>query len=260
MVTTLRGGLRVLLFETPSNPYFNLAFDEAVLERVRYGYSDPVLRVWRNDSSVVVGMMSRVGSEVNTSFTKTRGIPVVRRFSGGGAVYHDLGNINYTLVVRKGHDPSGLVGIDYIYGRLLNGVIRALRSLGAANPEVRNTNDVVVGGYKVSGNSGCIRGDTYLLHGTVLVSADLETLYNALIIPPKGLRRSVDPVKWRVANIGYVLGREVGLSSVVNALVEGFSALLGRRHYLDLPSSGELKLAEELYLSKYSKEGWNYRL
>jgi len=254
--------LRVLLFEVPGNPYYNVAFDEALLH-VAVDSPEPILRIWRNSVSVVVGLFSNIDYEVNIPYVEANSIPVVRRFTGGGAVFHDLGNVNYTLVINKGlHDSDPLVGVDYLYKKLLKGLVDCLKILGARDVEVRNLTDVVVKGFKVSGNSGTIKGNVYLIHGTLLLSADLNKLYKSLIIPPKAIRLKgkVDPVKYRVRNLTEILGKDIGYSEVVKSLIESFSKLLSKEPYFDLPTRDELRVSYLFYKHKYSVKEWNYGL
>ncbi|MEM4660751.1 MAG: lipoate--protein ligase family protein, partial [Thermosphaera sp.] len=119
--------LRVVFTETPENPWMNLAWEEAFFQSRCNDISDDVLRIWRNKSAVVIGVFQKASEEVNLEFAEQVKAGVVRRFTGGGAVYHDLGNINFALSVK----PRGLkVSVDYLYGELLYGVVKALERLG----------------------------------------------------------------------------------------------------------------------------------
>ena len=82
------------LFDTTTDPYYNLAAEEFLLTQVQ----EPVFRLWRNEASVIVGKNQNSLAEIDTEFVRQRAIPVVRRMSGGGAVFHDLGNLNYTFI------------------------------------------------------------------------------------------------------------------------------------------------------------------
>ncbi len=246
--------LRVLLFETPHDPYMNLAFEEAFARARGAGLVDDTLRIWRNDRAVIIGYFQEAEGEVDMEEASKLGVKVVRRFSGGGAVYHDLGNVNYALAVdgRAVPDPIG-----YAYTDLIRGVLGALRLLGC-EPRVENVNDIVVGGRKVSGTAASFRWGACFIHGTLLLSVDLATL-SRVLKPPKEklLAKGVSEVKYRVANLSELLGRGLGYREVVEALVRGFEEALGAEAYFDMPSSEELSAARLLYEQKYSSPQWN---
>ncbi|MEM0188905.1 MAG: lipoate--protein ligase family protein, partial [Saccharolobus sp.] len=101
--------LRVLFTEYPDNPYVNIGIDEALLIKGKGN----ILRIWRNNTSVILGILSKISDEVNLEFVEKYGIPLVRRISGGGTVFHDMGNINYTIIVDNN---SEITGIDFLYG------------------------------------------------------------------------------------------------------------------------------------------------
>jgi len=245
--------LRVLLYETPTNPYYNLAFEEAFFLVHHYKGGDPVLRIWRNENAVVIGIFQRAEEEVDLDYAEKEGIAVVRRFTGGGAVYHDLGNANYAIAVKTRSEDK----IGYAYGFLLQGAVKALSRLGA-EAWIENVNDVVVSHRKISGSAAAVRGDTVLLHGTLLISTDLEKLYRVLKVSKKKLEdKGVSSVKYRVGLLEELLSRKISLREVVEAFTGAFAELLGAAPYFDLPSKLELAIARALYEEKYSKQEWN---
>ncbi len=247
--------LRVLLFETPEDPYMNLSFEEAFLiARERGWIEDDVLRIWRNANAVIIGYFQVAEEEVNLIETRKIGASIVRRFTGGGAVYHDLGNLNYAIAVKR-RDVKG--GVDFLYNFLLKGALNALRNLGAS-PKLENINDIVANDRKVSGTAGTIRGDTYFLHGCLLVKTDLAKLSSLLRVSKvKLIDKRISSVKYRVANLCDVLERDISYKELVEALIRGYEELLGAEAYFDMPSSDELKLARALYKAKYTTPEWN---
>lgn len=118
---------------------------------------------------------------IETHSSATLGASVVRRFTGGVAVYHDLGNINYAIVAKK-----KIGSVEEIYGYLINGALNALKQLGLS-PWLENINDVVVNNRKVSVAAATFHGDTIFLHGALLVSTDLKKLSRVLKISRKKL-------------------------------------------------------------------------
>ncbi|RLE91536.1 MAG: lipoate--protein ligase family protein [Thermoprotei archaeon] len=248
--------LRVLLFETPENPWFNMAFEEALARIVSVGViEEPCLRIWRNREAIVIGYMRNVEDEVNVELANKWGTPIIRRFTGGGAVYHDLGNINYTIAIKPREKIEKPV--DYMYSELLNGILLALRKLGL-NPYVENINDIVVNGRKVSGTAATLFWNIAFLHGSLLVNTNLEKLKAVLKIPPKGKYvKKVSPVKYRVENISNLLRRKTSMKEIIENIISGYEELLKAEAYLDKPSSLELRLANLLFKERYVKKTWN---
>ncbi|MGC9210392.1 MAG: lipoate--protein ligase family protein [Acidilobus sp.] len=246
--------LRLLLFEEPDDAYFNLAFEEAVPRARGCGAVPDTLRVWRNANAVVIGYFQRADEEVNLDVAESIGAAVVRRFTGGGSVYHDLGNLNYALSISA---YEGRASLDYIFGELVKGPVNALRSLGL-QAEVQNINDVVVQGRKVSGTAATIAWGSAFFHGAMLVSTDLVKLASVLRVPQRKLiDKGVSSVKYRVTNVSEL--RPVSVSELIEALASSFASLLGYEgYYVDLPRSEELEIANVLYNEKYAKREWNY--
>ena len=248
--------LRVLLYEAPENPYMNLAFEEAFARLRAAGITPDTLRIWRNRRAVIIGYFQRAEEEVHLDKARRLGVAVARRFTGGGAVYHDLGNINYAVALgpspESTRDPIG-----YLYNYLVRGALNALRILGL-NPHLENINDIAVGDYKVSGVAASYRWNAPFLHGALLVSTDLRVLSSILKVSRKKLEdKRVSSVKYRVTLIKELLGRPVRYSEVVGALVKGYEELLGAEAYYDLPWPEELEAARILYEHKYRLEEWN---
>ncbi|MEM0460360.1 MAG: biotin/lipoate A/B protein ligase family protein [Thermofilaceae archaeon] len=247
--------LRVLLYETPGDPFMNLAFEEALARARGAGLTPDTLRIWRNARAVVIGYFQRAEEEVDLAEAERLKVSVVRRFTGGGAVYHDLGNVNYALAVGlPSSDPEG-----YAYGYLLRGTLRALEKLGVG-ASVENVNDVVAAGRKVSGTAASFRWNCCFLHGTLLVDADLDALSRLLKPAVEKLSsRGISDVKRRVVNLSELLGVKPSYRRIVSALVEGFAELLGAEASFDLPLREELEAAELLYERKYRRVEWNLR-
>ena len=149
---------------TSHDPFFNQAFEDYVFRTFR---EDEVLLLWRNRPAVVVGCYQNICREVHVRALLEQNVPVVRRMSGGGTVYHDLGNLNYTLITGQ----SGALD----YGRCLAPVLRALNALGVPAQKSR-TCDMTVDGKKISGSAQKIANGRVLHHGTLLFDADLTRL------------------------------------------------------------------------------------
>ena len=172
-----------------TDPCYNLALEQYVLENRREG---DWLILWQNANTVVIGLNQNTEEEVNRAFIEAHKITVVRRMTGGGAVYHDLGNLNYSFITDIG-DVENLS-----IRRFTEPVCRALRTLGAA-AESAGRNDILVDGKKVSGVAQRIVGGRILHHGTLLFDSDPVMIAGALQVDPsKFTSKSAKSVRSRV--------------------------------------------------------------
>ena len=174
------------------DPAYNLAFEEYVLtHRTKGDY----LILWQNDQSVIIGQNQNTLEEINEAFVKTHGIRVVRRQTGGGAVYHDLGNLNYSFITDWNDDA------DIAIRKFTDAVADALKSLGL-RAEASGRNDILIDGRKVSGTAQRILGHRILYHGTLLFDTDPEMIAGALHADPaKFTSKSTKSVRSRVGSI-----------------------------------------------------------
>lgn len=173
---------RILADEGERDPIRNLALDEAL---GREAGPDPTIRLWRNGRCVVVGRSQIAEAEVDIAACRELDVPVVRRFTGGGTVYHDPGNLNVTIIMRR-DDPRllaspSLARVPGLYRLLLKPLAVAVTSLGV--PALATERDLLVDGEKVSGVAAWIGARSLLVHGTLLVDADLATLDRVLAGP-----------------------------------------------------------------------------
>ena len=176
------------------DPYLNLAIEEYLLTHCE----DDVFMLWQNEPSVVVGINQNIRAEVDTDALFRLGVKPVRRITGGGAVYHDLGNINYSFIARSGG------GIDF--ATFSAPIIDALGALGVPLT-LSGRNDLCLSdGRKVSGNAQCKRGDRVLHHGTLLFDTDLSALGGLLTPSPEKLvTKAIKSTVSRVANLKELL-------------------------------------------------------
>jgi lipoyltransferase and lipoate-protein ligase len=191
------------LVNTSTNPYFNLAFDEYCLEHIVA--DEPFFFLWRNSPAVIIGLNQNAYSEVNLEYLNSHDITLARRVTGGGAVYHDLQNMNYTII---GKNPSLDVMVD------------ALRSLGL-KAEKTGRNDIFVDGKKVSGYARRVSKMQEIIHGTLMYNVDLETLTKVLDTPSSKLSgKGIASVKSRVANLKDYLPQFSSLDELQESLQE----------------------------------------
>ena len=175
-----------------TDPHFNMAFDEFCLDHLKA--DEPVFYLWQNRPSVIIGLNQSAYAEVNLPFLREKGIVLARRVTGGGAVYHDLQNLNYTITGR-------IRDLESDYPAYVETMARALRALGVP-AEVSGRNDILVEGRKCSGYAKRISKDRLMIHGTLMYDVDLDTLTQVLATPGSKLSAAgVSSVRSRVANL-----------------------------------------------------------
>lgn len=169
---------------TFADPRRNLACDEAIGDICGFGGGE-VLRLWEpSDYFVVVGYSNRVGREVNVAACEQRGIPILRRFSGGGAVLQGPGCLNYTLVI--GNQRAGSFGdAGQSYQRVLDRHRRVFEGLLSTPVQIEGTSDLAVGGRKFSGNAQHRKQNYTVFHGTFLLDFDLSLMEICLPMPSR---------------------------------------------------------------------------
>jgi lipoate-protein ligase A len=228
-----------------TKPQYNLALEEYLcLRAMRDG--SRFFMLWQNEPSIIVGRFQNTLGEINSSFVEEHGIHVVRRNSGGGAVYHDLGNINYSFVMP---DSSG----DFDFAFFTGPIIRALAALGVG-AELSGRNDLAIEGKKVSGGAQFRRGGIMLHHGTLLYDADLEVLSQALRpSEDKFQSKAVKSIRSRVGNIMPFLPSPLSVAEFQERLQRGIQGLTP----LTLEQDA-LDEVEKLKNEKYSTWEWNY--
>jgi lipoate-protein ligase A len=234
-----------------------MGLDEALLEAVSSGASLPVLRFygWK-PPAVSVGYFQGLEEEVDLEACARYGVDVVRRISGGGAVFHDQ-EITYSLIMPVSHVLAG-TGILESYRTLCSGITSALSRLGIA-AEFVPINDILAGGRKVSGNAQTRRQGCVLQHGTVLLDLNPELMFELLKVPEEKMKgKLISDVKARVSGLRPLLGRDVSFDEGINALAEGFKEQL-RLDFVSLetaPSPEEEARALTLSRDKFGSLSW----
>src|SRR3990172_11459157 len=223
------------------------------------GRAPNTVRFWHNSNTIVIGCFQSAPLEVNFDACKETGTTVVRRFTGGGAVYHDAGNLNYAISLREGHPLVPDSGLQQVFRKLSEGAVRGLRAMGV-QAEFQPINDIQVNGRKVSGAAGSIRWGAVFHHGCILVSSHLAILGKVLNVPKVKLAdKHVASVQKHVTTVRDELGRDVSTREARDAIVHGIEASYGVRLEEDELSREELALAEDLYLSKYRRSECNLK-
>ena len=228
------------------DPYYNLAFEEFVLShRLR----EDILMLWQNDRTIVIGRNQNVEEEIDRAFVERHGIHVVRRATGGGAVYHDLGNLNYSFITDAGSAEA--LSMD----RFTAPVVQALRGLGL-NAKASGRNDILVDGRKVSGTAQRLHKGRILHHGTLLFDANPDMIAGALRADPaKFQSKSAKSVRSRVGNIRASLKEDMDLPAFWSYLKR---ALSDSGLVAGALTEEELSGVEALKREKYDTWEWNF--
>jgi len=238
------------------DPHVNLAVEEAIPRKVGEGKVPNTVRFWRNSNAVVIGYFQSAKLEVNLEACENFRTTVSRRFTGGGAVYQDHGNLNYAISIRKGH-PLISEDLSETFRILSSGVVEGLRMLGL-NAEFKPLNNIQINGRKVSGAAGSIRWGTVFHHGSILVNSNLSVLSKVLSAPNRRLEdKHVRSVRKAVTTIRDELGRDVSVDEVKEKLRKGIEKAYRIKLVDGFLTSEEELLAEELFQAKYSRKGWN---
>jgi lipoate-protein ligase A len=240
---------QMIYLESPStDPYFNLALEEYIFEKP--DHSKQYFMLWQNNNAIVVGKYQNTAEEINQEYVDAHDIKVVRRLSGGGAVYHDTGNLNFTFIVNNDANR------DFNFRVFILPLIKTLEDLGI-RAEFKGRNDVTINGQKFSGNSQYIKNDRLLHHGCIMLDSDLNTVVNALKIKPiKFESKSIKSVKSRVTTINANLSEPVGM--------DDFKQLLKTHIFrIDAPEVGELTAIdyaeiEKIKAARYNTWEWNF--
>lgn len=233
---------------TTTDPSYNLAMEQYVfdcLPRDRMYFM-----LWQNDNAIIVGKYQNTLSEINLEAVERRGIRVVRRLSGGGAVYHDMGNLNFTFIT----DAASGTALDMKL--FCQPVVRTLAALGV-HAEVNGRNDITIDGKKFSGNSQYLRQGRVMHHGTIMFNSDLSVVSEALQVDPtKFQTKGVRSVRSRVTNVADHLDRPVSLPEFRRILLENILRENPGQPYPLTPK--DLAAVEKLREERYAAWDWNY--
>ncbi|TFG33598.1 lipoate--protein ligase family protein [Candidatus Thorarchaeota archaeon] len=238
----------------------NMAIDESIMLSMKKGIVGPTLRFYRwSPSTVSIGTFQGMDDEVDVDFCTSNNIDVIRRITGGGAVYHDFdGEVTYSIILPKGHRLAPDDIIDS-YKILCNGIVVGLSQLGIES-SFKPINDVISHGKKISGNAQTRRHSCILQHGTVLLDLDVNLMFQALKVPLEKISdKMIADVKQRVTSIRDILQRDVTIKELHDALRTGFSEALGIELIAGTLTNEEKELTERLVTEKYTTKEWNFK-
>jgi len=227
----------------------NMAIDEAVMLS-----GMPTLRFYEwSPPAITLGYFQGIEQEVDLAKCAQMGIDVVRRLTGGGAVFHET-ELTYSLILPE---KSKLVSHNILesYGQICSFVIEGLRKLGL-QAEFKPINDIIVNGRKISGNAQTRRGGMILQHGTILLDVDVKKMFSLLKVPDEKIRdKMITAAEERVTSVSKELGTTKGFKEVRLALISAFELGTTKAGQLSQP---EMQKAKELLKQKYSTREWNF--
>ncbi|HRZ43180.1 MAG TPA: lipoate--protein ligase [Bacteroidales bacterium] len=235
------------IFDYHTDPAFNLAAEEYVLKN----FTDEVFMLWRNDNAIIVGKHQNTLAEINLDYVKEKHIKVIRRLSGGGAVFHDLGNINFTFIMNG----EGEKLIDFHKYTLP--ILEVMQKLGIP-AKFEGRNDLTIDGKKFSGNAEHVYRNRVLHHGTLLFSAVMQNLTAALNARPEKFDdKGVKSVRSRVTNISEHLKEPMDVMEFAQRVMDHI-----REMYPDAIAYAytpqDIEAIENLKKEKYDTWEWNF--
>jgi lipoate-protein ligase A len=243
----------------------NLALEEA-LARVNAKSERKVntLRFWKSNEAVVMGRFQCPHLEVNIKFCNEHDIPIARRFTGGGTVYHDSGNLNFTLCLDQS-DICVPRTLNELYWNFIGIIASSLRKIGIPARFDPNRNCIRVLGKKITGTAGWIKSGISFVHGTLLINSDLELLRNCLEVPenqPVYLRdnrriRCIKSKRDRVVTVVNGSENPPSEEKIKQAIIKGLEEFCEDTIRTGSLTDEELLAAESLYQTRYSQEKWN---
>ena len=236
----------LLINNTNTNAYFNLAMEEYFLKNT----NEDIFLLWQNENSIIVGKNQNTLSEINYDYVKENNIKVVRRLSGGGAVFHDLGNINFTFISCNDNSFSD-------FKKFTMPIVEALKELNV-HAEFSGRNDLLIDGQKFSGNAQYNYKNKVMHHGTLLFSSEINDLSNALKVKPSKFQgKSVKSVKSRVTNISSHLDKKMTVLEFKDYLMDFINKRDDNSHFYEL-NDKDIESINKLVEEKYSTWEWNF--
>jgi lipoate-protein ligase A len=230
-----------------TDPYFNIATDEFIFKNMQ----EDCFMLWRNDNAIIVGKHQNTLAEINVDYVKEKGIKVVRRLSGGGAVYHDLGNLNFTFT-RTGENTEV---VDF--ERYTKPIVEVLNNMGIP-AKFEGRNDLTIEGRKFSGNAEHVFKNKVLHHGTILYSSEMKDVSGALKINPlKYKDRAVKSIPKRVTNVSDHMKQPMNLEDFTQRIMDHVLSTFAGSQMYEFTES-DLAQIQKIRDDKYSTWEWNF--
>ena len=240
-----------------------MAIDEAVLRSRIRGKVPNTVRFYRwNPSAVSIGRFQNLRYEVNLENCEKHSVDVVRRITGGGAVYHDSQDeITYSIIVDR--EDLGAEDVTTAYKKICNGITNALDLLGVKadfnQGDPKNCPNISVNGRKISGSAQSLKGGVVLQHGTLLLSVDLEKMFTYLRAPwAKTCMEIVNVAERKITSLKKELGAEIDVEQAYTALAKGFQNALEMDLSGDILTPEESEIVERLRREKFANRNWTF--
>jgi len=229
------------------DPYYNIALEEYLLKR----FDTNIIMLWRSRPSIIVGKHQNTLAEINLEFVRKKEIPVIRRLTGGGTVFHDPGNINFTFI--KNSEGGNLVD----FKGYTQPIIDYLKTIGL-NAQFEGKNDLRINGLKISGNAEHVYKNRVLHHGTILFDANLQNLNEAIKSKEHNFSgKAVKSVRSKVANVADFLTEPLHRNDFFKRLKD-FLIHFGSATEIYTPSAYDMSMVSKLVQEKYFTWEWNY--
>ncbi|MDQ0351693.1 lipoate-protein ligase A [Alkalibacillus filiformis] len=236
-----------------TDPQLNLAIEEYALKHLNIDDDQQYLLFYVNGPSIIVGKNQNSVEEINTDFVEANDIKVVRRLSGGGAVYHDLGNLNFSFLAKdEGNNFSN-------FKKFTQPVVDALQKLGV-NAELSGRNDITADGRKISGNAQFTTKGRMFSHGTLMFDSEVENVIQSLRVKSEKIRsKGIKSIRSRVANISEFIDENITMDDFKETLLK---YIFDVEDVKDVPryelTEEDWKKIREISESRYQKWDWNY--
>ncbi len=238
----------MIVIDNPNkDPYLNHAIEEHILLNM----DEDCFMLWQNEPCVLIGRNQNVYAEINMDYIRDNNIKIVRRITGGGTVFNDYGNFNFTFIAKKDNNKSCNF---QAFTRLIES---ALKSLGV-DTEFSGRNDLLIEGKKFSGNAQCVLKNKVLHHGTLLFETDINALSLSLNVSNLKLQsKNIVSTKSRVTNISNYLKTPLTLCQFRTTLIEYALTNLANAKRYEL-TANDFAMAEKIADNKYRQDSWNF--
>ena len=233
-----------------TDPRINLAIEEYALKNLNI--NETYLLFYINEPSIIIGKNQNTIEEINTEYVESNGIHVVRRLSGGGAVYHDLGNLNFSFITKDDGESF------HNFRKFTEPVVAALKKLGV-NAELSGRNDLEVEGRKISGNAQFSTKGKMFSHGTLLFNSEMDHVVSALKVKKDKIEsKGIKSVRSRVANISEFLAEKIDIQEFRSLILT--SIFDGQEEIPEYVLNEEdWKKIHQISEERYQNWEWNYR-